>query len=205
VTCTLGEDGALAFDYHAVTDHATPVNLTQHSYFNLAGEGSGDVLGHELTLNASRFTPVTAAMVPTGELRSVRGTPFDFAAPTPIGARIDADDEQLRIGGGYDHNYVLDGAGDGEPAFAARLYEPESGRVLDVFTTEPGMQVYSGNALDGTLVGKSGRAYGRRSGVALETQHFPDSPNQPSFPSTILRPGDVYASRTVYRFGVRER
>jgi aldose 1-epimerase len=204
VTVTLTERNELDLAYRAATDAATPVNITQHSYFNLAGEGSGDVLGHDLTLNASRFTPLGPTMVPSGELRPVAGTPFDFTVPTPIGARIDADDEQLRTTGGYDHNFMLNRRGNGLE-LAARLYDPGSGRVLEVLTTEPGIQLYTGNGLDGSIVGRSGRPYGRRSGVALETQHFPDAPNQPGFPSTILRPGQEFASRTVYRFGARGR
>ncbi|GJG85438.1 aldose 1-epimerase [Gemmatimonadetes bacterium T265] len=207
VTYTVTED-ALTIDYRAVSDEATPVNLTQHSYWNLAGHAAGSIAGHELTLAAARFTPVDATLIPTGERRAVGGTPFDFRAPHAIGARIDDDDEQLRIGGGYDHNYVVDRAPEDEPdalAFAARLYEPRSGRVLDVHTTEPGIQFYSGNMIPGGLAGKGGARYGRRSGLALETQHFPDSPNQPSFPSTILRPGRPYTSRTVYRFSSDER
>lgn len=201
VTYTLLDTAVLVLDYSAMTTAPTPVNLTQHGYWNLAGEGSGDVLGHELTLHASRYTPVDAASIPTGELRAVAGTAFDFRAPTPLGARIAADDAQLRQAGGYDHNYVLDRAGEGLH-LAARLYEPGSGRVLEVHTTEPGIQLYTGNALDGRITGKGGRPYGRHAGVALETQHFPDSPNQPRFPSTILRPGETFQSRTVYRFGV---
>jgi len=201
VTYTLTDADELSVDYHATTDAPTPVSLTQHSYFNLAGEGSGDVLAHELTLNASRITPVDECVIPTGELRPVAGTPFDFTTPTALGARIDAGDEQLRITGGYDHNFVLDRAGDGLE-LAARLHDPASGRVLEIHTTEPGIQLYTGNALDRTIIGKSGRPYARRTGVALETQHFPDSPNQPRLPSTILRPGETYRSRTVYRFGV---
>lgn len=194
VTYTLTRRNELCVDYRATTDAATPVNLTQHTYFNLAG--GSDILDHELTLNASRFTPVTASLIPTGERRPVAGTPFDFTAPYPIGARIDEDDEQLRHGDGYDHNYILDRTADDTPCFAARLSSPLSGRAVEVFTTEPGIQFYSGNSLG------HGLAFRRRGGVALETQHFPDSPNQPQFPSTILRPGEVYRSRTVYRFSV---
>lgn len=197
---TLTDDGELAFDYHVVADQPTPVNLTQHAYFNLAGHAAGEILGHELTLAASRFTPTTAELIPTGELRDVRGTPFDFAAPHALGERIDADDEQLRLAGGYDHNFVVNRAAPGELAFAARLREPRSGRVVEVHTTEPGIQLYAGNMMPDVLAGKQGQLYRRRGGLCLETQHFPDSPNQPHFPSTILRPGQELRSRTVYRF-----
>jgi aldose 1-epimerase len=199
VTCTLNDRDELAFDYLATTDQPTPVNLTQHSYFNLAGHGSGDVLGHELTIFASRFTPVDATLIPTGVLAPVEGTPFDFRRPTPIGARIAEDHEQLRYGRGYDHNWVLDRQGDG-PVHAARLADPKSGRVMDVHTTEPGIQFYAGNFLDGTITGKAGQVYRHRGGLCLETQHFPDSPNKPSFPPVVLKPGQTYATTTVYRF-----
>jgi aldose 1-epimerase len=202
VMMTLTDDNELSFDYAAVADEPTPVNLTHHGYFNLAGHGAGDVRAHELTIAASRYTPVDAALIPTGELRDVAGTPFDFRAPRAIGAALDVDDEQLRMGGGFDHNFVLDRAEGAELALAARLHEPASGRTLEVYTTEPGLQLYSGQALGG-VVGKGGIAYRANAGVALETQHFPDSPNHPSFPNTILRPGDGFTSRTVYRFSVR--
>jgi len=212
ITYTLtGRDdpGRLIVEYDATTDRPTLVNLTQHSYFNLAGAGCGDVLGHELTINADAFTPVDHAQIPTGELAPVEGTPFDFRVQTRIGARIHADDAQLRANEGYDHNFILNRERDGRTpggaglAHAARLVEPRTGRTLDVSTSQPGMQFYSGNRLDGTIIGKLGHEYGRRSALCLETQHFPDSPNQPSFPTTILRPGERFQSTTVFQFGVR--
>jgi aldose 1-epimerase len=203
VTYTLTDANELVIDYYAVTDKATPVNLTQHTYFNLAEEGAGDILGHVLMLNASHLTPVDSTLIPTGEIRSVDGTPFDFRTPTAIGARIDADDEQTRFGGGYDHNFVLDREQSDSLALAAGVHEPTSGRVMEVFTTEPGVQFYSGNFLDGSISGKGGHVYRHRTGFCLETQHFPDSPNRPEFPSTILRPGQEYRSRTVYAFSVQ--
>ena len=195
VTYTLTNDDELIFDYRAATDAPTPVNLTQHSYFNLAGRGTGDILDHALWLNARAFTPVDPELIPTGEIRAVSGTPFDFTTPSRIGSGIDTADEQLALAGGYDHNFVLEGYGKAEPALAARLVEPRSGRMLTVLTTEPGLQLYSGNALE-----TAAKDYGRRAGLTLETQHFPDSPNHPQFPNTVLRPGQDFSSRTVYAF-----
>ena len=201
VTYRLTPAHELVVDYAATADRATPVCLTQHTYFNLSADPAQDVLRHELQLFAERFTPVDGGLIPTGELAPVEGTVFDFRAPERIGARIEAPDPLLRQGRGYDHNFVL-GHAPGTLGLAARVHEPRSGRVLEVETTEPGMQFYSGNYLDGSVRGKGGAAYGYRSGFCLEPQHFPDSPNQPSFPGCILRPGERYASRTVYRFSV---
>lgn len=201
VTYTLTDDHELIVDYRATTDRPTPVNLTQHSYFNLAGAGNGDILDHELMIAASAFTPVDSTLIPTGEIAPVEGTPLDFRKPERIGSRIDADDTQLARAGGYDQNFVLDRSDDGVE-LAARVTDPASGRMLEVRTTQPGLQFYTGNSLDGTITGRAGRVYGRRSALCLETQHFPDSPNQPSFPSTIMRPGEEYRSRTVFAFGV---
>jgi len=203
-TYALTDDNELDIEYEAVTDKATPINLSQHTYWNLHGDGRGDILDHVLTLNASAYTPVDSTLIPTGKLSSVDGTPFDFRKPTAIGARIDANDEQLRRAGGYDHSFVVRRSGPGL-VHAAQLVEPTTGRTLDVWTTEPGVQVYTGNFLDGTITGKDGRKYARRGAICLETAHFPDTPNHPSFPSAVLRPGQEFTSRTVFAFGVRRR
>jgi aldose 1-epimerase len=199
---TLTADRGLRVDFSATTDKKTIVNLTHHSYFNLAGKC--DVLGHKVLLNAKRFTPVDAALIPTGELRPVAGTPFDFTTPTAIGARIDGDDEQLRLGGGYDHNWVIDKPL-GELGLVARVFEPTSGRTLEVLSTEPGTQFYTGNFLDGTITGKRGWRYTKRSGFCIEPQHYPDTPNQPAFPSVVLAPGETYGTTIIYRFSAANR
>ena len=199
VLITLQAGNVLTLDYSATTDKPTVVNLTQHSYFNLAGEGNGDVLGTHLQINAKRFTPVDGNSIPTGELRDVAGTPFDFRKRTSLGSLIGRADEQLTIGQGYDHNWVLDRGSDAGLFLAASAYEPVSGRLLEVLTTEPGIQFYSGNFLSGVLTGKSGRPYTHRGGFCLETQHFPDSPNKPAFPSVVLEPGRTCSTTTVYR------
>jgi len=199
VVYTLTDDDELKIEYTATTDKETVLNLTNHSYFNLAGQGSGDVLGHSIQINASKTTPVDATLIPTGELKPVAGTPFDFTSPHAIGERINADDQQIKFGGGYDHNFVLDGEM-GTLRLAARVTEPSSGRVMEVSTTEPGVQFYTGNFLDGTITGKAGKTYQKRYGFCLETQHFPDSPNKPAFPSAALKPGETHRSKTIYKF-----
>ena len=200
VIYTLTATNELSVDYEATTDKATPINLSQHTYWNLHGEGRGDILDHVLTLNASEFTPVDSTLIPTGLIASVAGMPFDFRRSTAIGARINESNEQLRFGKGYDHNWVIDRDSQGTLVLAARLEDPVSGRRLEISTTEPGVQFYTGNFLDGSLKGKGGRPYGHRTGLCLETQHFPDSPNHANFPSTILRPGQRYQSRTEFVF-----
>ena len=196
--------GALRIEYFAITDKDTIINLTNHSYFNLAGQGNGDILGEVVKINASRITPANSSLIPTGELRSVAGTPFDFRTPHAIGERIDANDQQLQLAGGYDINFVLDHPR-GKLAEAAEVYEPTTGRILRVLTDQPGVQLYTGNSLDGSITGKDGRVYKARYALCLETQHFPDSPNHPNFPSTELKPGEKFHSVTVYEFSAGTR
>ena len=203
VIYTLTNDNALRIDYEATTDQPTVVNLTNHSYFNLKDAGASSILNHELMIDADYITPVDETLIPTGELRSVEGTPFDFRTLTVVGDRIDSDDEQIKFAGGYDHNFVLNGKA-GELRLVGKLFESTSGRVIEVWTTEPGIQFYSGNFLDGTITGKKGIVYQYRHGLCLETQHYPDSPNQPNFPSTTLNPGEKYQTTTVYTFLVKQ-
>ncbi len=193
VTYTLTKDDELKISYEAETDKPTIINLTNHAYWNLAGQGNGDILGHEVMLSADKYTPVDEGLIPTGEIRPVKDSPMDFTKPMTIGSRID------QVTGGYDHNYVLNSGG-GSLALAARVYEPSSGRVMEIYTTEPGIQFYTGNFLDGSITGKSGKVYKKHYGFCLETQHFPDSPNKPDFPSVVLNPGQKYSTKTVHKF-----
>jgi aldose 1-epimerase len=203
VIYTLTDDNELKIDYEVTTDEYTHINVTNHSYFNLRGEGNGDILDHILVIDADNVTPVIdQSMIPTGEVADIRGTELDFTTPHPVGERIEADNPQLVYGTGYDFNYIINKES-GVLAFAASAYEPESGRYLEVFTTEPGIQLYTGNFLNGTEIGKSGKPYTKRTGFCLETQHFPDTPNQPSFPSTLLKPGEMYKSTTIFKFAVK--
>src|SRR3989440_9953277 len=204
VIYTLTNANELKIEYWASTDKDTVINLTSHSYFNLAGQGNGDILNHQLLINARRFTPTDAGSIPTGELKSIKGTPFDFTSAFRIGDRINDDDEQLKFGKGYDHNFVLNGRM-GTLRQAAVVYDPTSGRLMEIWTTEPGIQFYSGNFLDGTLTGKDGKVYQQRYGFCLETQHFPDSPNKPSFPTTVLRRGQQYHTITIHKFKTSSR
>jgi aldose 1-epimerase len=203
VTYTLNDQNQLVIDYSATTDAATVINLTQHAYFNLNGQGAGSILDHEIMINADQYTPVDSESIPTGEIASVTGTPLDFRSPKLIGRDIDDDHEQMQFGSGFDHNFIINNSGTDEIAMAASVFSPTTGRTLTVYTDQPGMQFYTGNFLNGSLVGKDGAVYQRRNAFCLETQHYPDSPNKPNFPSTVLRPGEEYKTSTVFEFGAR--
>ncbi|MDF1866898.1 MAG: galactose mutarotase [Saprospiraceae bacterium] len=202
VTYSLNNQNELSIDYEAVTDKKTICNLTNHSYFNLAGEGKGNILNHQLVIHADSITPVNEHLIPTGEPMAVQGTPFDFRSGKKMGEEIDSNNEQIKYGGGFDHNFILKGNSESLPIIA-KISEPESGREMEILTTEPGVQFYTGNFLDGTLIGSGNQPYQKRAGFCLETQHYPDSPNQPNFPSTILEVGETYKTTTVYRFKVK--
>jgi len=202
VTYTLNDRDQLIIDYSATTDKVTVINLTQHAYFNLNGHGAGSVLDQEIMINADQYTPIDNESIPTGELASVEGTPLDFRTPKPIGVNINSSHEQIRFGSGFDHNFIISHPVEGELTLAASVLSPSTGRTLNVYTDQPGIQFYTGNFLNGTLIGKEGAVYARRNAFCLETQHYPDSPNKPNFPSTILRPGEQYVTRTVFEFGV---
>jgi aldose 1-epimerase len=204
VTYMLTNHDELKIHYQATTDKPTVCNLTNHNYYNLAGQGNGDILGHQLMINADHYTPVDEGLITTGEIAPVEGTPMDFTKPTKIGARINNENVQLKYGKGYDHNWVLNKKEDKKMSLAVKVYAPSSGRIMKIYTTEPGLQFYSGNFLDGTLVGKDNKIYAHRYAFCLEPQHFPDSPNKPEFPSTVLRPGKTYKTTTVYKFMTKE-